>query len=90
MNNNKGRKVLLKCQKTAHNFNSLICYHAEPAIAIEINGDDVIPSLQALAPQFTTKCGDKLENIMYISPSLEAAKESIGKIFEQVNIEIQQ
>jgi len=53
----------------------------KPAIAIEVNGEEAV----AVTQKNSTKYGP---NIMFTSPSLEVAQEQIGKIFEQVSIEI--
>jgi hypothetical protein len=65
----------------------LIIYTLEPAIALEINGEDVFSAIQKYAAEFASIHKETLSKIMYISPE-GIAQDQIGKIFEQVNIEI--
>lgn len=60
-----------------------------PAIAIEINGDDVVSKIQKYATEFATQHQESADNIMYISPTSEAAQEQVSKIFEQVQVNIE-
>lgn len=66
---------------------------ALPAIAIEINGeDDVVEKTKQCAKDFVSLHFNKetdVSSIMFISPSFDNAHELIGKIFEQVQVNIE-
>jgi len=68
--------------------NAASAHLKEPVIAIEINGEDVVPYVQKFAADFAVRHNTPLTDLMYVSPSEEIAKEQVNRIFEQVAIEI--
>lgn len=53
-----------------------------------MNGDDAVAGTQAVASAFAAKHGKSVGEIMYVSPSTEAANAAVNKIFDQVSVEI--